>query len=301
MISVVIPAYNEEENIPAAKEALSRVLEPLTEEYELIFIDDGSRDGTWERIAAEASDPCVRGLRFSRNFGKEAAMRAGLDASTGDAVIVIDCDLQHPPAAIPEMLKKWQDGARVVKGIKLSRGKETLLHKGFAALFNSLMSCSVGFDMSGASDFMLLDRKAVSALQSYNEQGSFFRAMAQYVGFETAEVYYDVAPREHGQGKFTFSKLCGYAIKNIAAFSSLPLYLSLWAGAAASLGAVVLFVLKLLSVPLGSFSGGIIALIFLSGLTLGALGVVGYYLSRIYEEIKARPRYIISCDTKERK
>lgn len=297
MISVVIPAHNEEENVAQAQEAISRVLAPFGA-YELIFVDDGSRDKTWEKITAAAADSHVRGLRFSRNFGKEAAIRAGLDAASGEAVVVIDCDLQHPPEVIPQMIEKWQSGAQVVRGKKSFRGRESLMHRGFVALFNGMMSRAVGFDMSGASDFILLDKSVVEALLGFGERGSFFRALAQFVGFDAEEVYYDVAPRERGRGSFTFIGLSSYALRNIAAFSPIPLYFSLVCGLIAAALAAVLAVLKLFSVPLGTFSGGVIALIFLAGLILISMGILGFYLSRVYEEIKARPRYLIAKDTK---
>ena len=297
MISVVIPSYNEEENIIDCSREISAVLE--NEDHELIFVDDGSRDLTWQRIC-EVSGESIRGIRFSRNFGKEAAIRAGLDAASGDAVIVIDCDLQHPPSAIPEMIKKWREGAKVVEGKKSYRGKETKAHGLSAALFNKLMSRSTGFDMSGASDFILLDRCALDAVLSYNESGSFFRALAQFVGFEHDVVYYQVNAREKGEGKFTLKMLMAYALKNLAAFSALPLYLSVIAGILAIASAAVLYVLLWCGVPLGSFSAGVITLILLGGLILISLGIVGYYLSRIYDEIKRRPKYIISQDTKRK-
>lgn len=297
MISVVIPSYNEEENIHDCAREIAAVLE--NEDYELIFVDDGSRDHTWSKIC-EASSDRIRGLRFSRNFGKEAAIRAGLDASRGDAVIVIDCDLQHPPSVIPEMIKKWRDGAAVVEGKKSYRGEETRAHGLSAALFNKMMSSATGCDMSGASDFMLLDRKALDAVLSYNESGSFFRALAQFVGFEHEVVYYQVVAREKGEGKFTLKMLIAYALKNIAAFSAFPLYFSLFAGISAMASAAVLYILTWCGVPLGSFSAGVITLILIGGMILSALGIVGYYLSRIYDEIKRRPKYIISQDTKRK-
>lgn len=297
MISVVIPSYNEEENINDCAREIAAVLE--NEDYELIFVDDGSHDRTWSRIC-EASSDRIRGLRFSRNFGKEAAIRAGLDASRGDAVIVIDCDLQHPPSAIPEMIKKWKDGAQVVEGKKSYRGEETRAHGLSASLFNKMMSSATGCDMSGASDFMLLDRKALDAVLSYNESGSFFRALAQFIGFEHEVVYYQVAAREKGEGKFTLKMLIAYALKNIAAFSAFPLYFSLFAGISAMASAAVLYILTWCGVPLGSFSAGVITLILIGGMILSALGIVGYYLSRIYDEIKHRPKYIISQDTKRK-
>ena len=299
MISIVVPSYNEEENIFEAARAISGVLAGL--EYEIIFVDDGSSDGTWQKISVAASDTHIRGLRFSRNFGKESAIRAGLEAALGDASVVIDCDLQHPPKVIPEMIEKWNNGARVVEGKKSTRGSKGRSYGVFAKVFNSVMTRATGFDMSGASDFILLDRDAVKAVLSYSENGSFFRALAQYVGFESEAVYYDVAERERGSGKWTFFKLMSYAFRNIAAFTSAPLLAGLGAGALICAAAWVLFILKWCGVPLGSFSAGILTLMLVGGLVLLTLGVIGYYLSRIYDEVKRRPKYIISADTKERK
>lgn len=297
MISIVIPAYNEEENIPLAKAAIFSALKG--EPAEIVFVDDGSKDLTWQKICEESGEN-VRGIRFSRNFGKEAAIRAGLEAASGEAAVVIDCDLQHPPETINEMLKKWRGGAKVVAGKKSSRGKEAKSYGLSSKIFNALMSRSTGFDMTGASDFMLLDRQAIDAVLSYKEQGSFFRALAQFVGFSYAEVEYHVAAREHGSGKWTFKKLCAYAAKNIAAFSYLPLYLSVFAGAVASAAGLCLLVLTAAGLNLGSFGGGAAALILLCGLILCALGVIGFYLSRIYDEVKRRPKYIISDDTEKK-
>lgn len=301
MISVVIPAYNEEENIAEAAEAVSSVLSTCGEDFEIIFVDDGSRDLTWEKILSVSERPGskIRGLRFSRNFGKEAAIRAGLDSSAGDAVAVIDCDLQHPPAKLSEMIEKWRQGADVVEGKKAFRGSEAKSYGFLAKVFNSMMSRATGFDMSGASDFMLLSRRAVEAVRLYGEDGSFFRALAQFVGFKAEAVEYEVSARERGRGKWTFKKLLVYAVKNIASFTDAPLYLSLFAGILSCMSAAVLLVLKILGIPLGSFGGAAITLIFLAGLILISLGVIGFYLSRIYGEVKSRPKYIISCDTRE--
>ncbi len=299
MISVIIPSYNEEENIAAAASEISGVMEKTGEDYEIVFVDDGSKDKTWEKILAVSGEK-IRGLRFSRNFGKEAAIRAGLDSALGDAVVVIDCDLQHPPEAIPEMLEKWRGGADVVEGKKSFRGREAKSYGFLANIFNSMMSRATGFDMSNASDFMLLDRKAVEAVRLYGEGGSFFRALAQFVGFNTETVEYEVSARERGKGKFTFGSLFSCAVKTIASFTDFPLYIGLFAGAGTCIAAAVLFVLKLFKVQLGSFDGAEIAIIFLGGLILCATGALGFYLSRIYEEVKKRPKYIIFGDTRDR-
>ncbi len=294
MISIVVPSYNEEENVRDCSEALERVLEG--EEHEIIFVDDGSHDRTWDEILSVSSEN-IRGVRFSRNFGKEPAIRAGLDQALGEAVIVIDCDLQHPPEVIPEMLKKWRAGADVVEGKKSFRGRESRSHGLSAALFNKMMSRATGCDMSGASDFILLDKKAVEAVRSYNEQGSFFRALAQFVGFRHETVYYEVGERKKGKGKFTLKILTEYALKNIASFTAAPLFISLILGIISVFVAIILIILKLFGINLASITAGIIILILLGGMILCCLGIIGFYLSRIYEEIKRRPRYIISEKT----
>lgn len=294
MISVVVPSYNERENVSDCRKALENALSG--EEYEIIFVDDGSADGTWDVIKSECSER-VRGIRFSRNFGKESAIRAGLDAASGDAVIVIDCDLQHPPEIIPEMIKKWRDGAKVVEGKKSFRGRESRSHGLSAAIFNRVMTKTIGFDMSGASDFILLDRAALNALLSYNEAGSFFRGLAKFVGFEHETVYYEVKAREKGEGKFTLPRLVSYALKNIASFTSAPLYLCFLPGIAALAAAVLIIILKIFGL-LQSVTAGVTVILLCAGTVLISNGIIGYYLARIYDEIKGRPKYIISEDTK---
>ena len=295
MISVIIPSFNEKDNIAEAARAVSAALSG--EEKELIFVDDGSTDGTWNEITAAAVNPEVRGIRFSRNFGKEAAIRAGLESARGDALAVIDCDLQHPPDVLKEMVQKWREGAGVVVGKKSYRGSESRGHGLFAKIFNGVMSKATGFDMSGASDFILLDRRAADAVLQYGEQGSFFRALAQFIGFDAAEVTYNVAARARGEGKWTFKKLFKYAVKNIASFTDIPLYFSLVCGISDLIAALVLLVLCIIGVPLGAFNAAVITLMILAGLILVSLGVAGFYLSRIYDEIKSRPRYHICART----
>ena len=299
MISAVIPAYNEEDNIFPAAEAISAALSG--EDFELIFVDDGSTDATWERICAASEKFGARGIRFSRNFGKEPAIRAGLEESAGDAVVVIDCDLQHPPEVIPKMISEWRNGAEAVIGKKSARGRESKGYGFLAHVFNSMMSRATGFDMSGASDFMLLDRKVVGAILEYGERGSFFRALAQFVGFRTAEVGYEVAARKNGKGTWTLKKLIKYAVSNLASFTTAPLLAGLFFGVICLLAGAVLLILRAAGIPLGSFSAAVSVMIIISGLVLVCLGISGYYLSKIYDEIKHRPRYHIAAKVNERK
>lgn len=197
LLSIVLPAYNEEQNIANTASVLSELLSENGIDYELVFISDGSRDGTYgEIVKAARKNPRIRGAEFSRNFGKEAGIFAGLELASGDAVIVMDCDLQHPPSVIPEMWRLWQDGAEVVEGIKTSRGRESLGHKLSAGLFYKIMSKLIKMDMNASSDFKLLDRKVVDVLLALPERNTFFRALSFWAGFRTESVQYEVQERQ---------------------------------------------------------------------------------------------------------
>ena len=225
MISVVIPAYNEQENIPAAAERLGGILAPL-DDYELIFVDDGSKDGTWELVKQLGeTDEHIRGLHFSRNFGKEGAIFAGLKAADGDCVAVIDCDLQHPPELLETMYTAWKSGAEVVEAIKASRGKEGIVYKLFAKTFYRMMKNSSNIELDGASDYKLMDRKVVNALNEMPERLTFFRALSSWVGFRTERVEFDVAPRNAGKTKWSFRKLFKYALSSITSFTNVHYHL----------------------------------------------------------------------------
>ncbi len=299
MLSVVIPAYNEEATVRDAAREIARVLRGESIEYELVFVDDGSRDGTWRAIGeAHAEDSCVRGVRFSRNFGKEAAIFAGLSHAKGACVAVIDCDLQHPPEKLAEMYRLWQGGAQVVEGVKADRGRESFAHRFAAKTFYKIISRATKIDMSRASDFKLLDRKAVDVLLTMREKRAFFRALSSWVGFTTAEVPYEVRERTAGESKWSTRALIRYAVSNISAFTALPLHLVTLLGALALVVSVVMSIValvqKLLGVALGGFTTVIILLLFMSSLIMISLGIIGYYVGNIYEEIQDRPRYIVA-------
>ena len=191
-LSVVLPAYNEEESVPLAADVIGDLLTQAGIDHELIFVNDGSRDHTWRAIQeAAARRPQVRGIRFSRNFGKEAAIFAGLAQAKGDCCVVLDCDLQHPPEKILEMYRLWQQGWQVVEGVKISRGKESPLHTLAAKTFYRFLSGATRIDMSHASDFKLLDRRAVDVLVAMREKNAFFRALSSWIGFDTAQVEFE--------------------------------------------------------------------------------------------------------------
>lgn len=302
MLSVIIPSYNENENIRRTAQTIAGILRDAAIEYELIFVDDGSRDTTWAEICAtHDSDPCVRGLGFSRNFGKEGAIFAGLKNARGDCAVVIDCDLQHPPELIPQMYQLWQGGAEVVEAIKRSRGKEGLFHKIFARSFYKMMKSSSGINLDGASDFKLLDRKVINALNELPERITFFRALSSWVGFTTERVEFDVQPRAAGKSKFSMKSLFRFALNNITSFTDVPIRLITWVGVIFGIMALVLGIQTLVKYFCGQAAEGfstVILLILITGAcVLLGVGVIGYYLSKIYEEIKQRPRYIVARTT----
>ncbi len=299
LLSIVLPAYNEEQNIAHTAEVLSGLLEEQGIAYELVFISDGSRDGTYSEIvkAAECNSR-IKGAEFSRNFGKEAGIFAGLELATGDAVIVMDCDLQHPPEVIPQMWKLWQEGAEVVEGIKISRGKESLPHKLSAGLFYKLMSRLIKMDMNASSDYKLLDRKVVDVLLGLPERNTFFRALTFWAGFRTESVQYEVQERQYGESKWSFWSLMKYAITNATSFSTLPLQLVTVMGMISILFSVVLAVQTLVKFLMGTavegFTTVILLILIIGGFLMLSLGIIGHYIARIYEEVKGRPKYIIS-------
>ncbi|MBQ8075284.1 MAG: glycosyltransferase family 2 protein [Oscillospiraceae bacterium] len=299
MISVIIPAFNEEKMIAKTAKTLSSLLRSAGIPYELLFIDDGSTDKTWEAIQEAAkTDRGVRGVHFSRNFGKESAMFAGLEKATGDCCVVMDCDLQHPPEKIIEMFHLWEQGYEVVEGVKEDRGMETGAHRFAANSFYALISSAIGMDMSSSSDFKLLDRKVVDTLNKMPERNVFFRALSYWVGFRKAEVKYSVQERTAGESKWSTRSLIRYAIKNITSFSSAPLHCITLMGGLMLLIAVIFTVISLVQKINGTAAEGfttvIILLLITGSLIMLSLGVIGYYISKMYEELKGRPRYIIS-------
>lgn len=308
MLSVILPSYNEEKMIPAAAERLSAILEGASIDYELLFVDDGSRDATWQMIEKAAGENShVFGIHFSRNFGKESAMFAGLEKARGDCCAVIDCDLQHPPEKLVEMYRLWEQGYEVIEGIKEDRGEESSFHRFAANSFYGLISKATGMDMSSSSDFKLLDRKVVDALNAMPERNVFFRALSYWVGYRRTSVSYKVQERTAGESKWSTRSLIKYALTNISSFSSAPLHIVTVLGfimlAVAVVLGVIALVQKISGVALGGFTTVILLLLFASSLIMISLGIIGYYIARIYDEIKGRPRYIISrtCGERENK
>ena len=275
LLSVVIPAYNEGAMIHKTAEVVSSLLSENNIEYEIIFVNDGSKDTTWEEIVnASANNKNIKGVCFSRNFGKEGAVFAGLEHASGDCCVVMDCDLQHPPKTILEMYKLWTEGFEVVEGVKASRGKESFIHKMFVKTFYNIISGSTGIDMSRASDFKLLDRKVVDSFLALPERHVFFRALSSWVGYKTAYVEFDVQERELGVTG------CGIIFFIFAVIFG-----------------VYSIVKYFLGYSLEGFTTVILLMLIIGGILMFSLGIIGYYISKIYEEIQLRPRYIVSETT----
>lgn len=299
VLSIVLPSYNEERMICKTAGVLSELMKQEGIPYQLVFVDDGSRDQTWKEIERAAkADSCVTGLHFSRNFGKESAIFAGLANAVGDCSVVMDCDLQHPPETVVEMYRLWEQGYEVVEGVKHSRGKESLLHRASAGLFYKLISRAVKIDMSRASDFKLMDKKAAEALLNMPERNAFFRALSSWVGYKSATVEFDVQERTEGESKWSTWSLVKYAVTNIVAFSAVPMQLVTIAGLFVFLMGGVVGIQTLIKYFSGraveGFTTVILLILLVGSIIMISLGIIGYYISKIYEEVKGRPRYLIS-------
>lgn len=298
-LSVIAPAYNEEEALPAFVERLDAALEKVEAVSEILLIDDGSSDQTRQAIVALAERfPRVRGLSFARNFGKEAAVLAGLNEARGRAVVVMDSDGQHPPERIADMLAIWRTGeALIVAGIKSDRGRESLFQGLSARLFYALMRRLSGMDLAGGSDFQLLDRRVVDTLLAFPERVRFFRGLTRWTGYKTRIFSFEVEERMAGETKWSTRALISYALRNLTAFSSRPLRLITYLGFAGLFIAALLTAEALWSRIQGQAVEGwastTIVILFFGSAQLLAIALLAAYVSRIYEEVKHRPFYVI--------
>lgn len=301
MLSIIIPAYNEEKCILRAYDTIQSLLTENGIESEFIFVDDGSTDQTYKLITelSKEKDNIV-GLHFSRNFGKESAISAGLAAVKGDCAVVIDCDLQHPPEKIIEMYRLWEQGYDIVEGIKNERNDQKKIYGMSAKLFYSLISRVAGFDMSNSSDFKLLDKKVVDVINKMPERG-FFRAISYWVGYNKTSVEYDVAERVDGESKWSTFGLIKYAFSNITSYSTAPMQIVTALGfvmlAISAVFGIWALIDKIIGRALEGMTTVIIITIFIGSIIMISLGIIGYYIARIFDEIKGRPKYIISSTT----
>ena len=301
-LTVVVPAFNEGEGLRAFHARTRAALDAIDGiEADLLFVDDGSRDSTWAVIEAlAAEDPKVGGLRLSRNFGKELALTAGLDAVDADAAVVIDADLQDPPELIVEFVARWREGFDVVYGTRSERGGDSWLKRFTAASFYRLMervsSTPVPRD---TGDFRLLSRRALDALRQVRERHRFMKGLFAWVGFRQCAIHYQRDPRHAGSSKFNYWKLWNFAIEGITSFSTLPLRVATYFGGLAAIGAFaygLFIVLKTLlwGEDVAGYPSLMAVILFLGGLQLMALGIIGEYLGRLYMEAKQRPLYLVA-------
>lgn len=299
-LSVVVPVFNEQECILPFYQRTSSVLRAITEDHEIIFVDDGSRDATCDRIMAlRARDPRIKLLALSRNFGKETAMTAGLDFADGDAVVIIDVDLQIPPELIPRMVEKWQEGYDNVYGTRTSREGESTLRKLTAKAFYRTMRHLSRVEVpENSGDFRLLSRRAVKALRLLREQHRFMKGLFAWVGYRQIGIEYQQEPRVAGRTSWNYRRLWTLALDGITSFSYVPLQLSIYLGcvtATLSFAYSVFLVLRtlLFGRDLPGYASTMVAILFLGAVQLIFLGVIGEYLGRMYNETKQRPLYLI--------
>ena len=303
LVSLVVPFYNEAEAIPHFRAMLLPVLEAIPgTDWEIICVDDGSADTTLLQLVALAqADPRFRVIEFSRNFGKEAALTAGIDAARGAAVIPIDADLQDPPELIAQMLAAWRAGAEVVLARRTDRTSDGVLKRKTAAWFYRLHNRMSHTKIpENVGDFRLMDRVVVNALKQLPERQRFMKGLFAWIGYPQAQVLYDRAPRAAGTTKWNYGRLWRFAVEGVTSFSTVPLRLATWVGRLTSLLAFAYggwIVLKVfvwgISVP--GYASLIVAILFLGGMQLLALGIIGEYVGRTYLEVKQRPLYLIEA------
>ncbi len=301
-LSIVVPAFNEAGNLPALLTALGEALPPLVGRWEVIVVDDGSRDATPAAMHDWLATPGVRYLRLSRNFGKEAALTAGIDRAGGDAVVLMDADGQHPVAMIATMLEAWHGGAEVVCAVRQTRGDESLVKRLGTRLFYRLANAGSPVPIpEGAGDFRLMDRRVVEALKSLPERNRFMKGLYAWVGFETRLIPYLPATRRAGRSTFSLRRLARLALTGITAFSNFPL--RVWSGvgaliACSALAYGVWIVLEHMieGHPIPGWPTLVAGLMFFSGVQLLSIGILGEYIGRIFDEVKQRPIYLVSLE-----
>ncbi|MDY0012668.1 MAG: glycosyltransferase family 2 protein [Rhodocyclaceae bacterium] len=301
-LSVVVPLYNESLGVALLHQRLSAVLAELPlAGREIVFVDDGSRDATFDAVAAlAAADPSIRAIRFARNFGKEAAMAAGLREATGQVVVLMDGDLQHPPELIPDLLEAWRKGARMVTAVRRSRDTDPWLRRqlsrGFYRLFARISEVALE---EGGGDFRLFDRAVVDAINSLPERTRFMKGITSWVGFRRATVDFEPEERAAGASAWSMLRLLSYAVDGFSAFSTLPLrvwsvigvVLALLSGA---YGGFLVIRTLIYGIDVPGYASTMVAVLFLSGVQLVSLGVLGEYIGRIFTEVKGRPLYLVS-------
>lgn len=300
LLSIVTPVFNEVEVIELFYSRVRKTLEGLDDvTYELIFVDDGSTDGSYEKLVSLANhDPDTKIIKFSRNFGHQVAITAGIDQAKGDAVVVIDADLQDPPETIKEFLAKWQEGYDVVYGVRAKRDGESkmklLTAAGFYRLLRHIINLDIPIDVG---DFRLMSRRVVDSFKELKERDRFVRGLVSWIGFKQTGVLYFRDRRFAGETKFPYRKMIRFALDGITSFSDVPLKLASWLGYFTSLIALLylcsVFVQKALGYTVQGWATIMVGMLFLGGVQLISLGIVGEYIGRIFNEVKQRPLYVV--------
>ena len=299
-ISIAVPVYNEQESIPLLYREVVRYMEPLPYRFELIFVDDGSKDATplvLNRLAEE--DPRVRAVILARNYGFQTALTCGMESANGDAVITMDGDLQHPPSLLPELIAHWEGGAEVVQTIRKDTEGASLLKKwtsrSFYRLINAISKIHI---VEGGSDFRLLDRKVVLGFRRFGERAKFIRGIISSIGYRQVQVEFVAPPRQAGQSKFSLAKMLHFALDGITAYSKLPLRVAFYTGLLLGAGSFallghVLYIKWFTGDAVPGWATTTASIFLLGGLQLIGLGVLGEYVGRIFEEVKQRPLYLV--------
>ena len=299
-ISVVIPVYCEEAGIRLTLQQVGKFVASTTSSWEIVLVDDGSKDNTWQEVTAIAEHmPQLRGLRLSRNFGKEAALAAGLETACGKAVVIMDGDLQHPPSLLPKMIATWRTGDfDIVEAVKSSRGDESTLSAARAKIFYLILRAFSGHDLNGASDYKLLDQRVIQAYRSMKERNVFFRGMISWMGYRSTQIPFEVEPRIAGDSGWSVFSLVRLAAVAVTSFSTFPLHLITIFGVVFFAFSVLLGMhtvyMKLSGAAITGFTTVILLLLIIGSSLMIGLGIIGEYLARIYDEVKQRPRYIVS-------
>ena len=300
MISLIIPCYNEEQNVHELFSRIKSVFRDMNDSYEIIFVDDGSTDNTVNRLAAlSEEEDHIKIIELSRNFGHQSALCAGLDYAVGDAVITMDADLQHPPELIPLMIKQWKQGHDIVYTVRTDPPDISFKKKYSAKIYYKLINLLANINIpQNTADFRLLDKRIVQQIKSLKEKTKFLRGLVSWVGFKQYAIHYEAASRHAGRSKYTFLKMIKFALDGITSFSAFPLHIATILGVLVSLLSFIYAVYAVYirlathsAVP--GWTSVLVAVLFLGGVQLLSLGIIGEYLHRVYEETKSRPTYIV--------
>jgi polyisoprenyl-phosphate glycosyltransferase len=300
-LSLVVPAYNEERNIPAFIAAIVPVMESIGESFEIIFVDDGSKDGTFGMLAAASSqDPRIKVVGLARNFGKDVALSAGLAHATGDATIPIDCDLQHPPELIPQFVAKWREGYDMVIGVRSKRDEEGFIRRNLSKTYYKVMRSMTSVEIPpNAGDFRLLDRKILDVIKKMPERHRFMKGIFAWPGFKVASIEFQANVRANDtQSTWSFFKLWRFALDGLFSFSTAPLKLWTYIGLLSAGGAFIYLMVTLIQklffgIEAAGYASLLIVLLFFNGLLMISNGIQGEYIARIFEEVKGRPLYVV--------